>query len=40
MSRRKPIKQQIAEGDPRRKGMRKLQQALQRQPKTISALPD
>jgi P27 family predicted phage terminase small subunit len=40
MSRRKPIKRQIAEGDPRRKGMRKLQQELKRQPKTVSGLPD
>jgi len=39
MSRRKPAKTQIREGDPRRRGSRKLQQALDSQPKAASGLP-
>jgi P27 family predicted phage terminase small subunit len=39
VSRRKPITRQIAEGDPRKKGLQKLRQALNAQPKTISGLP-
>ena len=40
MSRRKAIKTQIAEGDPRKKGKRKLQNELNRLPKTMSGIPD
>jgi P27 family predicted phage terminase small subunit len=40
MTRRKPVQRQIAEGDPRKKGMRKLRQELNRQPRTVSGLPE
>ena len=38
MTRRKPVRRQIAEGDPRRKGVQKLRQALNAQPRTASGL--
>src|SRR5947207_155075 len=36
----KPIAQQIAEGDPRKKGKRKLQEMLNAGPKAARGLPD
>jgi P27 family predicted phage terminase small subunit len=36
----KPTAQQIAEGDPRRKGKRKLEQHLAKEPKAARGLPD
>ena len=39
MSRLKPVQRRIAEGDPRRRGKRKLQQALDSQPKAASCHP-
>lgn len=36
----KPVKQQIAEGDPRRHGKKKLQEQLAKEPKAARGLPD
>jgi len=36
----KPLSQQIAEGDPRKKGKRKLQESLAKEPKAARGLPD
>lgn len=36
----KPLKQQISEGDPRKKGVRKLKQSLAGEPKAARGLPD
>lgn len=36
----KPLKKQISEGDPRKKGVRKLKQSLAAEPKATRGLPD
>jgi len=40
MTRRKSVKRQIAEGDPRKRGSQKLQEALRREPRAEQGLPD